>query len=210
MALDFLDDALGLAAGAAGIAGLMGASGGKLHGWQERGLKGATKRNTTIAEMLQNPMDPRFQEAVALEEQGIRSGVQSGIAELMTMDRRQRARGLGMLNPERRDEGIASATATAYEQAQQQARNNVRNYLLSAANVNAQLLGGVPSQPLGATGMNPQSLGLAYALQLGQGAVNGMGSPSSGSTTNITIPGGSGIGNGNFGLPSYNYYGGPR
>jgi hypothetical protein len=200
MALDFLDDALGLAAGAAGVAGLMGASGGKLHGWQERGLKDATKRNTSIAKMLQNPNNADFKKAVALEEQGIRSGVQSGIAELMLMDRRARARGLGMLNPERRDEGIASATATAYEQAQQQARNNVRNYLLSAANVNAQLLGGVPSQPLGATGMNPQMMGLAGAFDLaratlgGGGMQNGAGAPGTGSTTNLIFGGQNGLG----------------
>src|SRR5687767_7282103 len=117
MALDFLDDALGIAAGAAGIAGLFGGGGAKLHGWQERGLKGATLRNTDIAKMLQDPNNPQFQALAAQEEQGIRSDVQSGLKELLTTDQRARARGLsGLLNPERRDEGIASATGTAFEQ----------------------------------------------------------------------------------------------
>jgi hypothetical protein len=170
---DFLDDALNIAGGAAGIAGLFGAGDGSLHGWQERGLKGGTKRLGQIAEMLQNPNDPRFLEAVDAEEANVRSGVQSGIRELMVADQRARARGLsGLLEPERRDEGIASATATAFEQARQEARNRVRQYLISAANVNASLLGGTPQQPLGG-GVNNQMLGLAGAFDLARGVLGG-------------------------------------
>ena len=201
---DFLDDALGLASAGAGLASLFGGGDG-LHGWQERGLKGATRRNTEIAEMLQNPQDPRFLSAVGEEEELVRSGAQSGIRELMVADQRQRARGLsGLLEPERRDEGIASATATAFEQARNEARNRVRAYLESAANVNASLYGGIP-QSIQPQGINTNLLGIAGAFDLaraGLGAFNGGGAPNTGSVTNINIPGGQQ----GYGLPSI--YGG--
>jgi hypothetical protein len=200
MALDFLDDALGLAAGAAGIAGLLGASGGKLHGWQERGLKGAVKRNTGIAELLANPQSAGFQKLVQAEEDYARSDIQSGIREYIHAVNRANARGLNVVNRERHDETLAGGSATAYELAKRDARNNVRNYLLSAANVNASLYGGIPSQPLGATGMNPQMLGLAGAFDLagaalgGGGMQNGAGAPGTGSTTNLIFGGQNGLG----------------
>jgi hypothetical protein len=211
MSLSFLDDALGVAAGAAGIAGLLGGGQAKMHGWQERGLKEqalqstqAGARNAGIATMLQNEADPRFQAAVADESQNIRSDFQSGIRELMVADQRQRARGLsGLLSEDRRDEGIASSTATAFEQARQEARNRVRQYLISAANVNGMLLGGIPQQPMGG-GVNNTMLGLAGAFDLaraaiggGQQPLNGGGAPGTGGSNNFYF-GGQGQG---MGLP---------
>jgi hypothetical protein len=212
MSLSFLDDALGIAAGAAGIAGLFSGGQAKLHGWQERGMKSGALNLQNIAGQLQNPNDPQFMANVAQEEGDIRSGVQSGIRELMTADQRQRARGLsGLLSPERRDEGIASATATAFEQARNEAKNRVRAYLISAANVNAQLLGGVPAQPMGG-GVNNQMLGLAGAFDLARAAIgggqqqplNGGRSPGSGGY-NVNLNFG---GQGSMGLPSRRGYSG--
>jgi hypothetical protein len=204
-----LEDILGAAQVAVGISGLLGGGGQgkvKLHGWQERGLKGAILRNTAIAEMLQDPNDPRFQALAAEEESGIRSGFQSGIRELLTANNRARARGLaGILNPERQDEGISSATATAFEMARNEARNRVRTYLQSAANVNANLMGAMPT-PLPSQGMNPLAALDVIGRGLGniQGALNGGGTPGSGGQ-NINLNFG---GQGAMGLPSRRGYSG--
>jgi hypothetical protein len=208
MSLSFLDDALGIAAGAAGIAGLFSGGQAKLHGWQERGMKSGALNLQNIAGQLQNPNDPQFMANVAQEEGDIRSGVQSGIRELMVADQRQRARGLsGLLSPERRDEGIASATATAFEQARQEARNRVRQYLISAANVNGMLLGSPALATPTGGGVNNQILGLAGAFDLARAAVgqpqNGGGAPGTGAVTNMYFGG-----QGAMGLPSRRGYSG--
>lgn len=201
MSLGFLDDALGYASAGAGIASLFGGSGGETHvpGF----IKAAGKSNYQIGQMLMNPQDPRFLDLVGQEEGDIRSGVQGGLHELLITDQRARARGLsGLLEPERRDEGISSASATAFEQARNEARNRVRSYLLSAANVNATTFG-YPIQQQQQQMFDPKLMGIAGAFDVAragmqQQPLNGGGAPGTGATTNYIFGGQQGLG-----LPSF-------
>lgn len=106
-------------------------------------LMAGSRRAREISDMLANPNDPRFLQLVDQEEGRIRGDFAQALKELRIANQRATARGgAPMLNPERRDEAIAMASARGLEQARTRARENARAYLQAAAGANQMSMGG--------------------------------------------------------------------
>jgi hypothetical protein len=130
----------------------------------------ALDQNQGIAAALMNPDDPMFQRLAAEHEARINRDFATGLRQLMTMDRRARARGVGMLNPERRDEAIAQASARGRADAGAKGRDAARAYLTNAAAVNnAAFSATAPLMQLDASNRQNFYGGLEAAFDLARG-----------------------------------------
>lgn len=137
MAFGFLDDIGGLGGlvdigkAGVGIAGLFGAFGGN-----DNYGKKAYKDTYRLQQALINPQDPTFLNLYGDEKNRISASFAEGLRDLMVANRRATARGTNILNPERRDEAIASATANMRAGLDSTARDRARAYLAQAMGVN--------------------------------------------------------------------------
>lgn len=195
MALSFLNnigigDIIDIGQAGVGIAGLFKKQ--KVPGE----IRSALSTNRSIANALMNPDDSMFQRLVGQEEDRIRREFAGALQQLMVANRRSTARGTNLLNPERRDEALAMATARGHEEAQDQARQAARRYLLNAANVNnAAFNTTAPLMQMDALNRQNQASGIEAAFDLARGTVGMLdGTPST--TLNLNI------GGGRSGLPS--------
>lgn len=103
----------------------------------------AARDTSAIARALLNPDDPLFQKLAQQEEGIITRDFSRALRELGTANVRQAARtgGLGILNPERRDEALAGAFAKSFADRKQAARDQARAYLSSALTANRAVAG---------------------------------------------------------------------
>lgn len=102
----------------------------------------ASQRSSQLAQSL-DPSSAYFQKLAGEEEGRIRRDFVEALRQAQVEQRRARASGRGgYINPERRDEAMASATANAFTQAQEQARVNARNYIMSQIQANNVAAGG--------------------------------------------------------------------
>jgi hypothetical protein len=85
-----------------------------------------------------NPDDLLYKQLVAEGETASKADLAEAIRQIAIRNRRDTARtGMGILNPERRDESLAQAFAKSYESSRLNARLAARNYLAQAAGLNA-------------------------------------------------------------------------
>ena len=121
MAFGILKDILGIVG--AGI-GIFNAFSGQDEPEGTQEILALARQSAKFAEAL-DPNSPIFKQLVGEEEATIRRNTIEGLRQLRVQNRRALARGnVGILiNPERRDEAIASATTTAFQQAKEAARN---------------------------------------------------------------------------------------
>lgn len=103
---------------------------------------------SAIARALQNPDDPLFQRLAQQEEGIITRDFSRALREVGTANLRQSARtgGLGILDPERRDEALAGAFAKSVADRKQAARDQARAYLSSALTANQAVAGAFAPQ----------------------------------------------------------------
>jgi hypothetical protein len=155
MALSFLSDLAGVGSFAVGVASLFDKE-KRPEGLEDFRL--AAQRNRDISDQLMNPNDPRFQALAGQEEDKIRGDLASALRELRTTDLRARARtGMGVLNPERRDESISQALSRGFSDAKERARMNARNYLQAAAAANSGAMSGFAGLTQVNQGINQQN-----------------------------------------------------
>lgn len=124
-----------------------------------------------IARALADPEDPMFQRLAAQEEGIITRDYARALRELGTANLRQTARtgGLGILNPERRDEALAGAFAKSLADRKQAARNQARAYLSSALTANRAVAGAfAPQIAADQRDRERQASGMQYLLDLFQ------------------------------------------
>lgn len=96
-----------------------------------------------IARALTDPNDPLFLELAQEEEGIITRDFAKALRDLGTANRRMMGRtgGMGILNPERRDEALAGAFAKSFADRKQAARDQARAYLGSALQANRAVAG---------------------------------------------------------------------
>lgn len=101
-------------------------------------LIAAARESQRYTQAAVNPDDPMFQRLAAAEEEAMTRDFAGAIRQIMNQNQRARARGTAGFfnNQERRDESVARAMAAHNVTVKDQARNNARNYLLSAAGKN--------------------------------------------------------------------------
>lgn len=101
-----------------------------------------------IARALADPDDPMFQRLVAEEESTIARDYAKALRDLSLENSRMMARtgGLGILDPERRDEALAGAYAKSYAERKQTARDQARAYLSGAITANQAVAGAYAPQ----------------------------------------------------------------
>lgn len=155
MALSFLSDLAGVGSFAVGVASLFDKE-RKPEGLDD--FRMAAQRNRDISDQLMNPNDPRFLALAGQEEDKIRGDLSTALKELRTTDLRARARtGMGVLNPERRDESISQALSRGFADAKERARMNARNYLQAAAAANSGAMSGFAGLTQMNQGINQQN-----------------------------------------------------
>lgn len=135
--MGWLSDIVDIGSLAVGAMGLFGGS-DEPAGYEE--LKAAAEERARIARLM-DPTTAEHKAAVTEEENRLRGQFASDLKDLMVANRRAAARGRSIINPERRDETMASALATNRETSRDQARSNVMKYLSGAASAQ----GGVAS-----------------------------------------------------------------
>ena len=106
-------------------------------------VRQAGRNVSAIARALQDPTDPMFQELAAEEEGLITRDFIKALREVGVENQRQMARtgGMGILDPERRDEALAGAFAKSLADRKQAARDQARAYLSSALTANQAVAG---------------------------------------------------------------------
>lgn len=106
-------------------------------------VKRAGEDISRIARALMDPDDPLFQKIAAQEEGIITRDFARALKDLGTANLRQMGRtgGMGVLDPERRDEALAGAFAKSFTDRKQMARDQARAYLSSALTANQAVAG---------------------------------------------------------------------
>ena len=132
-----LGDFFGGSSGGSNIGGLLGGIGGLIGGLfgdnnkLPNDVNDILDRQEIATDALMNPNDPHFLAlAKSLEADKI-SSFAEGIKNYMNMLNRGKLS--GVVNPERRDEGISQAFARARQSAGEEARQQAREYLATAA-----------------------------------------------------------------------------
>jgi len=142
-------------------------------------LMEGSRRAREISDILSNPNDPRFLQLVDQEEGRIRGDFASSLKQLRIANQRATARGgAPMLNPERRDETMARATAWGMEEARNRARENARAYLMASAQANQMSMGGFAQSAGIDGGLNSLNrMNRANAMQAAFGGAYALGQP---------------------------------
>jgi hypothetical protein len=142
-------------------------------------LRAGAGRAKEISDILSSPNDPRFLQMVDQEEGRIRGDFAEAMKNLRVSNQRAMARGgAPMLNPERRDEAIAQASARGLEEARSRARDNARAYLTAAAQANQMSMGGfAQSASIDGTMDALGRMNRSNALQTIFGGVNALAQP---------------------------------
>ena len=159
--MSFFDDLFDIAGAVTGVAGLFGGGG-------SADLEQAILRQQGLIKALLNPDSKKFQKIAGREEDAIRADLADALQQLQVADARAYGRtGFGLLNPERRDESIASAFIRGAEQAKAAARDRARQYLQAAINANASMFG--PTLQAGQLQQAQLAGGIESAFDLGRG-----------------------------------------
>lgn len=175
--LDWLDDALALGTG---LYNLFTESESEQ---ASREIGEAGLRSLRQAEEYQraalDPTHPLFRKIAGEETEAINRTFADSMNDIMRMHARARARGTPgfFINPERRDEAIAAATALRRETAQEAARTKTRQYLMNAAQANRASAGAYSTvgQPVVAAGQaagQRQAGGLEQIYDVTKGFLN--------------------------------------
>lgn len=98
-------------------------------------METAAARIQQISDALASPNLGSYGHLITENEDQIKRDTAASMRELSIADRRQRVRtGTGILNPERRDEAIAQATARSHAGAKDAAREKARSFLTQSLN----------------------------------------------------------------------------
>ena len=105
-------------------------------------LEAAAGRIQQISDALASPNLGSYGHLITENEDQIKRDTAASMRELSIADRRQRVRtGTGILNPERRDEAIAQATARIHAGAKDAAREKARAFLTQSLNAQGAAMG---------------------------------------------------------------------
>jgi len=129
-----------------GIASSLGAIGASFFGSQNdlpNDVEDILDRQKDATDAIMNPNDPRFLALARSLEHDKISSFAEGIRNYMMQLNRGNL--TGAVNPERRDEGISQAFGKARQAAGEEARQQARAYLATAAGVNAGGIGLAPA-----------------------------------------------------------------
>ena len=126
---------------------------------------------SAIARALTNPDDPMFQRLAQEEEQTINSEFARALRDLGTYNRRMMARtgGLGILDPERRDEALASTYARSAADRKLAARQQARSYLSGALTANQAVAGAyAPMIAMDQSNREQRASGMQMLMDIGE------------------------------------------
>lgn len=106
-------------------------------------VSGAGQNIAAIARALQNPDDPMFRKLEEQEGTKIAQDYAKALRDVAVSNRRMMGRtgGLGILDPERRDEALAGAYSKSFADRKAQARLQAREYLSGALTANRAVAG---------------------------------------------------------------------
>jgi hypothetical protein len=98
-------------------------------------MLGAVRGGQEYAQAASNPNHPYFKNLVALNAEHNLTNLSEGLRELMVQHRRSVARGNPgvLINPERRDEAVASAFMRGLYNQNEDAKQKARDYLLATS-----------------------------------------------------------------------------
>ncbi len=98
-------------------------------------MLGAVRGGQEYAQAAGNPNHPYFKNLVALNAENNLANLAGGLRELMVQHRRAQARGNPgvLINPERRDEAVASAFMRSLYQQNEDAKQKARDYLMATS-----------------------------------------------------------------------------
>lgn len=111
-------------------------------------VRGAASNTAAIARALQNPDDPMFRRLEEQESSSIARDYALALRNVGLENQRQMARtgGMGILDPERRDEALAGAYAKSFTERKALAREQARAYLSGALTANSAVAGAYAPQ----------------------------------------------------------------
>ena len=168
--------------------------------------------NRKITKALIDPTRDPYASLATQEEDRIRGDLAAALQQWLTADRRAAARGVGTINPERRDEAVASAFASMNQQAREQARANARAFLTAAAGINMGGMNGAGANLIGQQqNIENRAMGIEGLFDARRNLLNGGQNLFGGSNLTVAVqPGQRRTLPTISGMPGYSYYGGPR
>lgn len=134
-------------------------------------VSGAGANISAIARALQDPDDPMFRKLEEQESTKIARDYAKALRDIGVANRRMMARtgGLGILDPERRDEALASAYTKSFADRKALAREQARAYLSSALTANQAVAGAyAPMIAANQSNLEREASGMQMLLDLSQ------------------------------------------
>lgn len=162
-------------------------------------VSGAGSNIAAIARALQNPDDPMFRRLEEQEGSKIARDYAEALKQVGVTNRRMMARtgGLGILDPERRDEALAGAYAKSFSDRKALARDQARAYLSSAITANSAVAGAyAPSLAADQRNREREASGMQMLLDLTQNRSQ----PSTGINFDVSLMNPPGL---SFGQPGF-------